>query len=162
MRSAPALDEAFLAMFDSAVRMYGHKPVMQALEMRRLQLTVPTGGRPPIDDSERLKRMEYHLLYDPDLAGRNRDGDKRLLSEAGRRAVCDSPRDGDLKPDGTPYEKAVDRLVDKFGFGFDIGGRGWDKGRWDGKRPTKAKGSRKPGVRRRAPSRPAGRRAKKG
>jgi hypothetical protein len=138
-RSPAVLDEEFLAAFDSYVRMYGYKPVIQALEMRHFQLGAPTGGRPPIDDAERLKRMEYHLLNDGDLAELNRDGDERLLSEAARRAICDLPRDGDLEPDGTPYEKAVDRLVNKFGFAWDIGGRGWDESYWEGKRPRKQK-----------------------
>jgi hypothetical protein len=62
MRSKPVLDEAFLSAFDSNVRMYGYKAVIRALEMRHLQHGAPTGGRPPIDDAERVKRMEHHLL----------------------------------------------------------------------------------------------------
>jgi hypothetical protein len=140
MRSKPVLDEAFLSAFDSNVRMYGYKAVIRALEMRHLQHGAPTGGRPPIDDAERVKRMEHHLLNDPDLVERNRAGDERFLSEAARRAICDLPRDGDLKPDGTPYEKAVDRLVNKFPFSWDIGdSRGWDRGYWNGKHPAKQK-----------------------
>jgi hypothetical protein len=137
MRSQPVLDGAFLAEFDSNVRMYGYDVVMEFLRTRHYQLGGRTGGRPPIDDAERLERMEYHIFNDPDLAERNRNGDERFLSEAARRAICDLPRPSDLEPDGTPYEKAVDRLVVKFGFAFDIGGRGWDQGYWDGKHPIK-------------------------
>jgi hypothetical protein len=137
MPSQPALDETFLAAFDSSVRKYGYKDVMRSLEMRHFQLGAQTGGRPPIDDAERRKRMEYHLLNDRDLVERKRDGDKRLLSEGARRAICDLPRDGDLKPDGTPWEKAVDRLVSKFPFAFGIGGRGFNQGCWDRKRSIK-------------------------
>lgn len=96
MRSQPVLDEAFFVAFESNVRRYGYTAVIRALEMRHFQLGAPTGGRPPIDDTERLKRMEYHLLNDPDLAERNRDGDERLLSQAARRAICDLPRDGEV------------------------------------------------------------------
>src|SRR3954466_8095738 len=120
----PDLDEAFLATFDSSVRQYGFRAVMRFLERRYLQLGARTGGGPPIDDTERLERMEYYLLNDPDLAERKRDGDERLLSEAARRAICDLPRPGDLESDGKPHAKVVHRLVDKFGFAFDIPGRG--------------------------------------
>src|SRR4051812_44035367 len=127
MRSVPALGEAFLAEFASYVGMYGYKAVIRALEMRNFQLGARTGGRPPIDDAERIKRMEYHLFNDPDLVERNRAGDARHLSEAARRAIRDLPRDGDVEPNGTPYERAVDRLVAKFGFSWDMHSRGWDE-----------------------------------
>jgi len=139
MRSQPVLGEAFLAEFDSYVARYRYAAVAEYLRTRHFQLGASTGGRRPIDDAERIKRIEYHLLNDPDLVERNLNGDRRLLSEGARRATYDLPRDGDLEPDGTPHEKTVDRLVDRVPFSLDIGGRGLDEGCWDGKRPIKQK-----------------------
>jgi len=103
-----------------------------------------------IEDAERLTRMEHHLLNDSDLIERNRAliererqgkrasaaGGRGMLSEAARRAIKDLPRPSDVAADGTISKTAADRLTGKFGFSFDIAGRGVDDrgAYWDGKR----------------------------
>jgi hypothetical protein len=86
-------------------------------------------GRPMINDQERIALMALHLVGDPDLIERQRQG------ESGTPPLRASPGANDLYKGGDkagqPTASAVRRLVRKFPyFRWNDPKRGWNRGLW--------------------------------
>jgi hypothetical protein len=82
-------------------------------------------GRPRIDDSAVIERLEFHLREDSDLANRSTMTFRQLrmaIAEAARRTFKDLPESQRRKSDfiqGKLKPEAVQRLTDNLHFTFD-------------------------------------------
>jgi hypothetical protein len=131
MREVPPEERQLVEALDCYVRKFGIRQTM-VRACRRFNLPVPAALMTAARDAQRHRRMVDVLKTDPDLLYRQgKLGERRLLSEAARRAIKEDAQPSELDPDGEPDAEIVKRLVGKFPyFRWDDRKRSFDKGLW--------------------------------
>jgi hypothetical protein len=128
MRFPPPSEQEYSDLTRRFASQYGKRATL-ALVYRVLDL--PTPGRPVIVADPRHRRMAELLGTDPELIRRRAQGDRRLLSEAARKAILENPAPNELTKDGEPDPNIVKRPVRTMPFfSFDIPEEGFDLGFW--------------------------------